>query len=519
MHRAALYLRSSKDRSDVSIDAQRRELLALAADRGLPVVQEFRDVVESAKSEHRPGFQSLLLELKSSARQWDHLILLDTSRLSRRRYVAQVFKHEASKRGVTIIYAKVPETDPISAVILEAVFEAMDEVHSLMSKEKGLAGMRENVRQGFRAGGRAPRGYRLRKVATGAVRDGEAVTKSVLEPSEEAHKVARYLRARASGAARATAAQEAGLELGGSSLIGLEWNALAYAGHTVWNQTNERTHDGYKGGQKRRPRAEWVIQENTHEALITQQEAERLLERLEASDIGRRVSEAKSGVSDYLLTGVLVAPDGRQWTGYRQAQYKLKAGSGKRGRYVDAKPVEDAVMGQLLRDLRSRQFVRGLVKKAQELAVAEDPAAELREEIVGINKQIDRATELAMQLEDPSPMLRKVDELERKRKALADEVSSLEREHSVRGALGSITEQQVSDLLAGLAGEMAENPKTKQVLRAFVHRVVLDPQTLDCQIHYKMSVSDSLNVASPRVRDGWAVLELLSRRWRIARAA
>ena len=60
---AALYLRSSKDRSDVSIDAQRRELTKLAAERGYIVVVEYADVVESGKDDQRAGFQSLLKEL------------------------------------------------------------------------------------------------------------------------------------------------------------------------------------------------------------------------------------------------------------------------------------------------------------------------------------------------------------------------------------------------------------------------------------------------------------------------
>ena len=47
--KAALYLRSSKDRSDVSIDAQRRDLVNVAADRNLAIVAEFVDVVESGK--------------------------------------------------------------------------------------------------------------------------------------------------------------------------------------------------------------------------------------------------------------------------------------------------------------------------------------------------------------------------------------------------------------------------------------------------------------------------------------
>ena len=58
-NRAVLYLRSSKDRSDVSIDAQRRELQALAEKLNLIITAEFSDAVESGKDNNRPGFQAL----------------------------------------------------------------------------------------------------------------------------------------------------------------------------------------------------------------------------------------------------------------------------------------------------------------------------------------------------------------------------------------------------------------------------------------------------------------------------
>jgi DNA invertase Pin-like site-specific DNA recombinase len=151
-------LRSSKDRHDVSIASQERELQKLANSKDLQIVREYVDVVESAKNEFRPAFQELMRDVRSPARGWDTLLTLDTSRLSRRRYVSLVFKHDAKKNGVQILYAKMPEVDPITNVLLESVMEALDEYHSLVSREKGLAGMAENVRQGFRAGGRAPRG-------------------------------------------------------------------------------------------------------------------------------------------------------------------------------------------------------------------------------------------------------------------------------------------------------------------------------------------------------------------------
>ena len=106
--KAALYLRSSKDRSDVSIDAQRRELVKLADERELAIVAEFTDVVESGKDENRPGFQELIAAVRSRSRDWSTLLLLDTSRLTRRRHLAVLFEHEAERRGVKVLYRTVP---------------------------------------------------------------------------------------------------------------------------------------------------------------------------------------------------------------------------------------------------------------------------------------------------------------------------------------------------------------------------------------------------------------------------
>ena len=93
MKKAALYLRSSKDRSDISIDAQRRELMDMAKNKEMLVVAEYEDVVESAKDENRPGFQKLLLDIGKKTRMWTELLLLDTSRLARRQHMAHAFDH------------------------------------------------------------------------------------------------------------------------------------------------------------------------------------------------------------------------------------------------------------------------------------------------------------------------------------------------------------------------------------------------------------------------------------------
>ncbi len=336
--RAALYLRSSKDRSDVSIDSQRRELEKLAKEKNILIVETYQDVVESAKTENRPGFQKLFSDLTNSKRTWNTLMMVDTSRLSRRRHMAQVFKHQASKHGVQIIFSKLPEVEPLLDIVIQGVMEVFDEMHSWMAREKGLAGMEENINRGFRAGGKAPKGYRLQKINTGTIREGEEVTKTKLILSDDSLWVGKYLKERALGRKRSVICRTLSIEIPDSTLVGMEWNALTYAGCTTWNVHQEHGPDGYKGGVKRRPREEWKINEGTHEALISIAEAEAILKQLQDSNASQR----RRTPSKYLLTGFLISPDGVPWYGDGAGMY-YRCG---KGRKVQAQHIDQCVITQ-----------------------------------------------------------------------------------------------------------------------------------------------------------------------------
>ena len=496
---AAIYLRSSKDRKDVSIDAQRRELQNLANSQGIIIVKEYSDVVESAKDENRPGFQRLLFDLKASSRTWNTLLVVDTSRLSRRRYMAQVFKHEAKKRNIQILYSKLPESDPIADMVIVGVMEVFDELHSLMSKEKGLAGMAENVRQGYRAGGRAPIGYQLVKIPTGATREGEAVTKSKLKPSKDAPVISRYLKMRAQGISRTRILNELNLGIAKTSAVGMEWNALTYAGHTVWNVHNENTKgSGYKGGTKRRPRSEWVVAENTHEALITSEEAEAILTQLEVSSSSR----SRRTPASYLLTGILKTPNGDPWHGDGEQRYAVKAKSATRKRKVSQERLEQAVLDQVMRDLISPKFIKQLTLEAMKYREAHqvDPAQNQRADAAELEKRISKMMEMASTLENPAPALREVDKLERARNALLSEVRRLESEYTAAAMLDDISEAKIERFLGGIAENMEtlSREALKDFLANVIGQVTLDPATHECQINYRIGINLGDKMASPR---------------------
>jgi len=493
---AATYRRSSKDRNDVSPAAQQRKLEDLARERGLMTVADFVDVLESASEEEEdrsdwPGWVELTTALQNPRRGWNHLLIYDTSRVARRRHIAAAFKHRAKKLGVTIHFATIPQDlDPIAEVFLESMFHAYDEAHSLMCRQKGLMGMAENVRRGWRAGGRAPMGYRLEHQSTGVIRDGRPVMKSKLALGPDAERIRAYLKGRAVGLPRAKLARDIGLKCNPSSLIGIEWNALTYAGHAVWN-----VHAEPGKGAKRRPREEWIIQRNTHEALITDVEAEAILTALTNSRVGQAVSKAKAAMSDYLLTGILFTSDGRPWTGKSGVYYKLRRSEQGPGRLVKCELVDQAVLAQVTSDMRSDAFLEKLISMSREAGLMTDPGKPIREQLAKLEREKHRAAELALTVEDGGTFTRIIEERSRQIEALRAELAAIKADSTLSEMIRALTPAKLRELLMELGGPRA-------ALSHMAERVVLEPDLNTFQVHYRAALG--LSVVSPWGRQGLA---------------
>src|ERR1700674_3346732 len=338
MATAALYLRSSKDKAEMGIAAQRKELREFAKTQGLEVGAEFSDMEISGSLDEtaRPGLRDMLYALRDPNRGWELILALDTSRIARDPMLALYTPRGTEKHGVRIEYSKMPVdgSSPFGGMML-SVARAFDTLHARLSADKGRAGLEMNVAKGFRAGGIAPLGYKLHHEETGGVRGGQAVQKSTLViDARPAKKVKAFLEARAAGTARSEAAKSAGLQdKAVASLIALERNALTYAGFTVWNARRKVHGTRENGIPKRtmqwRPRSEWVISdEATHEALISRDEAERLLAMHETRGATRKPRVRNP--EGFLLSGLLFTPDGIQWHGDAHDKAYRAGAKGKR---------------------------------------------------------------------------------------------------------------------------------------------------------------------------------------------
>ena len=497
MFRAVLYLRSSKDRSDVSIDAQRRALEDMAKERGFVIVGEYADAVESGKDDDRPGFQSLLREMRTSNRTWDHVLVLDTARVARRRHISIIFEeHECKKRGVRVVYKSVPDSDPVTEMLLKSILQAMDEWHSLTSKVKGLAGMAENVKQGWRAGGRAPRGYKLQYIGTGAVREGAPVTKSKLVLGDDALQVRAYLQYRAKGLPRSRALQLAGSNWPVSSLVDMERNALLYAGQTTWNRSAERCEGGYVGGEKVRPRSEWIIQKGTHEALISESEAETILASLEV----KKRSGGAPAKRIYLLAGILFAPDGQPWQGDSGA-YRLGKGVRIQAERVDG-PVIDSVISIIESDGLA-ESIAAYYRKAAEAKPEEDPA-KLKRQITELDRKISRLADLMVETTAPTALLRQIEIMEAERETVSNRIERIESEASTSRAFSKIRTSDIKRFLNLRAEEIRDgscSPEaTRDMVRQILEKVELSPETFEARIflRFDQPAKSGVLLASPR---------------------
>ena len=95
--------------------------------------------------------------------------VLDTARIARDTLQAQSLKYYLrKKRGIELVFLHLPQTGSYMDEAIEKMMEVWDELHSRMSKARGVEGQRQNVRRGYRGGGEAPYGYRRRVLWPGS---------------------------------------------------------------------------------------------------------------------------------------------------------------------------------------------------------------------------------------------------------------------------------------------------------------------------------------------------------------
>ena len=162
---AACYIRvSTDDQLDYSPESQLAEIKKYASEHGyyIPEKYIFRDEGISGRSTaKRPGFNEMISVAKQKPKPFDAVLLWKFSRFARNRTDAVVYKSMLRRQlGIEVI--SVSENigdDPGTSVILESMFEAMDEYYSINLSNEVKRSMKLKAEHG-ESTGPAPYGYK-----------------------------------------------------------------------------------------------------------------------------------------------------------------------------------------------------------------------------------------------------------------------------------------------------------------------------------------------------------------------
>ena len=497
MEKAALYLRSSKDRAEVGTDIQRKELLAFARRENLTVEDEFSDMELSGSFDEtsRPGFKRLLAAVRE--KKFDVVLAVDTSRIARDPMVSMFFTRECEKAGVDLRYSKLGiDSQSAMGEMVLGVLRQFDRLHARLSADKGRAGQEANLSRGFRAGGRAPIGYKLQHEETGASRGGIAVRKSklVIDPTL-APRVTAFLKARAVGVPRTAAARSAKMEAATASLVGIEKNALTYSGALVWNRSKKHraSREDPRQTMLPRPREEWVIVEDQHPAMITRDEAERIIEQVTHRPKTNRVVKPVES----LLTGLLTTPDGLAWH-YDGFTKSYRVGKGKR---VKAEWLDGEVLSRIAHDSSRADFVTSVINAARKeaKAIISDPKV-IDGQLRHVQSQLNRLTDAIAAGDSFNSLRIRMTELEAEQTRLLAEKGQCAQKAGIKASLLEMTTDHVRWMLsleafgaASIKGEQRQ--RLRERLSRMLERISLEPATRELRLHYRFT---GVKLASPR---------------------
>lgn len=181
----AISVRVSSDRqTEYSPDSQIKLCLKYAEENNIFVSDDhiYRDDGISGKSaENRESFQRMIDDAKKKPKPFDVILVYDFSRFARNKEESVIYKAMLRKRyGIDVISITQPLGDGKERVILESMYEAMDEYYLLNLAENISRGRMEKASRGEWNGG-IPFGY-----------DRDSINKS-LKINEEESKIVKYI--------------------------------------------------------------------------------------------------------------------------------------------------------------------------------------------------------------------------------------------------------------------------------------------------------------------------------------
>lgn len=300
-----------------SIPEQTNRIHKFANENNIKIVREFEDGSSAFHDENRENFEQMIqLALIEKP---NYILLDDSSRFARTRQVAIETKKLLRSHGISILYASEPniDTNSVAGFWLEGIQEIKNEATSREIAYHTKKGMSGNLSQRdpetgwcYKNGGKAPYGYQRKVLYRGINQKGKPIYKTIWELNLDTSPIVRtiivdlYTNKEMSYQSIRDYLNNKGIKNSTGGLWSISTISSMftpdrleeYSGIAIWNKENKNIK-----GVKYNPRSEWVICDNAHPAIITQEELQNALARKEKT---KSNNSSPKSTSTFILTGL-----------------------------------------------------------------------------------------------------------------------------------------------------------------------------------------------------------------------
>jgi site-specific DNA recombinase len=502
--RICLYARSSKDRQALSPAAQIAKLKEFVRSQpGWRVAMTLTDSEVGRSEASRPGLDEMLQAAKE--RKFDLVLVDEPSRLAGPVTLAVAIESRLESFGVAVQYVSIPQTgDPATMHLLRGLLREVSQYLSALSAQKGKASQVQLVQNKFKAGGRAPTGYRIVHEDSGLVRQGKNVMRSRWELSDEADAVREYLTLRSNNVNRTEALKKSGLKIQAPSAVALEKRAAIgiYSGTGVWNVRRKVRGTLDNPGRKMvaRPEAEVLRVPDSHPPIIDAATAMKLSAVIASSArFGQKKQRAggKARLKTLLGTILYDHATGKLYSVDGGERY-YRSPSGKR--FPTAR-IDAAVIGRIAKDCKKGDIITRLLDQAeQQRKRAGSDLPRLQKSLKVLDQKIARVVSAVEDGNASAALARRLEELETERAEteswLATAKATAAIEQKIRKKDWSAWFEFSFHPLPGETQTPAVLEELRDRLHTVVERVTLDETRGTFRVAYRLP-GVRINVALP----------------------
>ena len=484
---AVIYARVSTSRQaddGLPLESQIERCEAKAEQLGARVVKCFVDGGISGRVEQRPEFQAAIDYCETYGPSY--LITWSTSRFARDRGVAYLYKQRLARAGVDIAYVSVDiDRSDDSGMLLEGVFELLDEWQSHQTSKDTTRSMVRNAQRGYWNGARPPFGYETRPAA-----DDER--RKRLQPNEsEAWIVRRIFDMRLSGPGVRRIAQQ--LNADGIDRRGSPWkpNAVtevlrgrANIGQIVYGRKDRKT-------GRRKPESDWIIIDS-HEPIVDIDKWQQVRELMDAAALDSTSTESGGAArSQHALTGLLVCGEcgsamhietahgrSKAYAYYRCRSAQLRDGCDT-GR-LSADALDEWVLGLIGNRIFTVENLRGVVETLRQSVESwQNDQTERRRQVARELSAIEAGKQklygvLELHGKDTpnlGDLTRRLRTLNADTERLELEMARIDREDAPRLTITDAVIEDVAEMLKALLKESERPQRLRAFLKSFIARI------------------------------------------------